>query len=122
MKSFMHYIAEANERTIRDFVDFAAQELGLENSPNVRLVPVREEGMTTASYCPEDMSIRVVCGNRATFDICRSIAHEMVHQMQDESGDELDGETGSPCEDEANAIAGRLVRMYGGSNEGFYEE
>jgi hypothetical protein len=42
--------------------------------------------------------------------------------MQDENGDELDGETGSPCEDEANAWAGRLIRMYGADNEKFYEE
>ena len=122
MKSVNRFIAEAHEQTIQNFVDFAAQELGLANTPNVRLVQVRENGMTTASYCPADKSIRVVSGNRATFDICRSIAHELVHQMQDECGDELDGDTGSPCEDEANAIAGRLVRLYGGSNEGFYEE
>jgi hypothetical protein len=42
--------------------------------------------------------------------------------MQNENGDELDGETGSPCEDEANALAGRLIRMYGAENETFYEE
>lgn len=122
MKSFKKYIAEANEKTIEDFVAFASHKLGLERIPSVRLLPIREEGMTTASYCPADCSIRVLCGNRATFDICRSIAHELVHQMQDELGEDLDGETGSFHEDEANAIAGRLIRMYGGSNQGFYEE
>ena len=122
LKSFMQFISEQNENTINDFVQFAAQELGLQTTPSIRLLQSRENGMTTASYCPEDKSIKVLCGNRATFDICRSIAHELVHQMQDENGDELDGETGSPCEDEANALAGRLIRTYGGNNAGFYEE
>ncbi len=122
MKSFKRYIAEQNETTINDFVQFASRKLGLRNAPNVMIVPNRENGMTTASYSPCDSSIKVVGGNRATFDVCRSIAHELVHQMQDECGDELDGETGSPCEDEANALAGRLIRMYGAENETFYEE
>lgn len=122
MKSFRRYIAEQNEATINDFVAFASRKLGLSNVPNVQIVPNREEGMTTACYSPVDSTIKVVGGNRATFDICRSIAHELVHQMQDENGDELDGETGSPCEDEANALAGRLIRMYGSENASFYEE
>ena len=122
MKSFRRYIAEQNEATINDFVAFASRKLGLSNVPNVQIVPTREDGMTTACYSPVDSTIKVVGGNRATFDICLSIGHELVHQMQDENGDELDGETGSPCEDEANALAGRLIRMYGSENASFYEE
>ena len=122
VKSFMRYINEAKEETITDFVRFAARQLGLQQEPNIEFVDVRDGSMTTAAYCPSDCSMKIYRGNRATFDICRSIAHEMVHQMQDENGDELDGTTGSPCEDEANAVAGRLIRMYGSENGSFYEE
>lgn len=122
VKSFMRYINEAKEETITDFVRFAARQLGLQQEPNIEFVDVRDGSMTTAAYCPSDCSMKIYRGNRATFDICRSIAHEMVHQMQDENGDELDGTTGSPCEDEANAVAGRLIRMYGSENDSFYEE
>ena len=122
IKSFMRYINEAKEETITDFVRFAARELGLQQEPNIEFVDVRDGSMTTAAYSPSDCSMKIYRGNRATFDICRSIAHEMVHQMQDENGDELDGTTGSPCEDEANAVAGRLIRMYGAENDSFYEE
>lgn len=122
VKSFMRYINEAKEETITDFVRFAAKQLGLQQEPNIEFVDVRDGSMTTAAYCPSDCSMKIYRGNRATFDICRSIAHEMVHQMQDENGDELDGTTGSPCEDEANAVAGRLIRMYGAENDSFYEE
>jgi len=122
IKSFMRYLNEAKEETITDFVRFAARQLGLQQEPNIEFVDVRDGSMTTAAYCPSDCSMKIYRGNRATFDICRSIAHEMVHQMQDENGDELDGTTGSPCEDEANAVAGRLIRMYGAENDSFYEE
>lgn len=122
VKSFMRYISEAKEETITDFVRFATRELGLQQEPNIEFVDVRDGDMTTAVYSPSDCSMKIYRGNRATFDICRSIAHEMVHQMQDENGDELDGTTGSPCEDEANAVAGRLIRMYGAENDSFYEE
>lgn len=122
IKSFMRYINEAKEETITDFVRFAAKQLGLQQEPNIEFVDVRDGSMTTAAYSPSDCSMKIYRGNRATFDICRSIAHEMVHQMQDENGDELDGTTGSPCEDEANAVAGRLIRMYGAENDSFYEE
>ena len=122
VKSFMRYINEAKEETITDFVRFAAKQLGLQQEPNIEFVDVRDGSMTTAAYSPSDCSMKIYRGNRATFDICRSIAHEMVHQMQDENGDELDGTTGSPCEDEANAVAGRLIRMYGSENDSFYEE
>lgn len=122
VKTFMRYLNEAKEETITDFVRFAARELGLQQEPNIEFLDVRDGEMTTAAYCPSDCSMKIYRGNRATFDICRSIAHEMVHQMQDENGDELDGTTGSPCEDEANALAGRLIRMYGSENDSFYEE
>ena len=122
MKSFKRYISEAKEETINDFVRFAANYLGLEQEPSIEFVDSREPNMTTACYSPSDCTIKVMKGNRATFDICRSVAHELVHQMQDQNDEELDGTTGSPQEDEANEVAGRLIRMYGSDNEGFYEE
>lgn len=122
MKSYLQYITEQNQDTISDFVMFAKHQLGLRKMPKIDYLPVREGGMSTACYIPSECRIKVLMGSRATFDICRSIAHEMVHQMQDENGEDLNGDTGSPHEDEANALAGRLVRMYAGHNEGFYEE
>lgn len=77
--------------------------------------------MTTASYNMKTGEIKVYIKGRASFDICRSIAHEMVHAAQHKQSDDLDGSTGSPHEDEANAMAGRIVRMYGKMHPDFYE-
>jgi Zn-dependent peptidase ImmA (M78 family) len=56
-------------------------------------------------------------------DILRTLAHELVHRKQEEDGrlDINSGKTGSPIEDEANAMAGILLRNFGKINNGIYE-
>lgn len=126
MKKFRHYLEEQKklDSRVSHFVDFATQNLGLNKKPNVVLLRVREPEMTTANYNLENGMMKVYSKGRALCDICRSIAHEMVHQKQHENikdGETLDGSTGSPHEDEANAMAGRLIRMYGTEYPEFYE-
>lgn len=122
MKHFVQFLLEQFQKQgrIDDFVAFAAKELDLE-VPKIILLNEREEGMTTASYNMKTGEIKVYVKGRATFDICRSIAHEMVHAAQHKHTDDLDGSTGSPHEDQANALAGRIVRMYGKLHPDFYE-
>jgi Zn-dependent peptidase ImmA (M78 family) len=47
----------------------------------------------------------------------RSVGHELVHHKQNLEGrlnDSVkDGEDGSEIENEANAVAGKLIRIYG---------
>ena len=62
-------------------------------------------------FNPQTKEIYVVpTENRLTADICRTIAHELVHRKQDEMGllkDPIkDGQDGSPIENQANAVAG----------------
>jgi hypothetical protein len=126
MKKFKQYISEEKEinSKINHFVDFAAQNLELQRKPTILLLKVREPDMTTANYNLENGVMKIYAKGRALCDICRSIAHEMVHQKQHENvkdGEMIDGKTGSPHEDEANALAGRLIRMYGSENPEFYE-
>jgi Zn-dependent peptidase ImmA (M78 family) len=56
-------------------------------------------------------------------DILRTLAHELVHRKQEEDGrlDINSGKTGSPIEDEANAMAGVLLRNFGKINNSIYE-
>ena len=50
-----------------------------------------------------------------------TIAHELVHHMQFETGETLDGDTGSPCENQANSLAGQIIRLYGKKCPSFYD-
>lgn len=126
MKKFKQHLREAAELNskVGHFVDFATNTLGIKRKPTIKLLMVREPEMTTANYNLGNGEMKIYVKNRALCDICRSIAHEMVHQKQHEEIDDpnkLDGSTGSPHEDEANALAGRLIRMYGTQYPEFYE-
>jgi hypothetical protein len=123
MKHFVTYLVEQYERQSRldDFVKFAAEYLHLPQ-PHITLLHEREPNMTTASYNIKTKEIKVCVRGRAIFDVCRSVAHEMVHQEQHNRITNVDGSTGSPHEDEANAVAGRIVREYGKLHPEFYDE
>jgi hypothetical protein len=58
-------------------------------------------------------------------DVCRSIAHELVHHKQNIDGRltdiQNDGSDGSPIENEANAVAGVIIRKYGKINPHLYD-
>ena len=109
------------EEKLDDFVQFACDHLRLQDTPKIELVQVRDDNMTTANYCPNTKNIKVYAKGRALFDVARSLAHELVHHKQNVNGEELNGETVSDCENEANATAGQIIRLYGKKNPDFYE-
>ena len=61
---------------------------------------------------------------RSLVDILRSIAHELVHYRQKESGKFNPGDNipniGGEIEDEANALCGQLVKMFVHENDKRY--
>ena len=56
--------------------------------------------------------IKIQTAQRHPLDIYRTLAHEIVHYYQKQSGKEMSGETGSECENEANSKAGEILRKY----------
>lgn len=60
-----------------------------------------------------DDGIEVVTMGRHPMDVMRTLAHELVHWKQRISGQELDGSDGSATENQANAIAGVIMRKFG---------
>ena len=62
---------------------------------------------------------------RHFIDVCRSIVHELQHCKQNEEGRigrniSKEGETGSDIENEANAVAGQIMRLYGKKHPKLY--
>ena len=113
----------SEKKTIDDFVDFVKKELNIKNDIEVKLQNDKDGIKTTAVYKYkdgedekfEDSEIRVFTLGRALVDVLRSIAHELVHHMQNEKGD-LEGKVsnvGGPIEDEANSVAGEMIKKYG---------
>jgi hypothetical protein len=69
---------------------------------------------STAAYILGGAEIKIFCKGRILVDIFRSIAHELIHQKQFEQ-DRIHGipqAIGGELEDEANAVAGQIVKSF----------
>jgi len=114
----------ANQELVDTFLEFCKEELGYSTPVEVNLVYSRDDLTTLASYNYVDYVVNVYAKDRAIADILRSIAHELVHHQQNEDG-RIDGsapDIGGDIEDEANAIAGQLVKKFGYENMNIYEQ
>lgn len=98
------------------FIKFITNELNLNSPFKVKLTVNRDDDLKTyAYYNPNSEIIKVYCKNRGMADILRSIAHELIHHLQNQRG-ELDQpvpDIGGKIEDEANSLAGQLVKKFG---------
>jgi|TARA_R110002020_G_scaffold138910_1_gene309464 hypothetical protein len=105
-----------------DFCNFCASHLPISGDFEVFVVSDRDahDIATTAAYHRGEGIIKVYGKNRALVDILRSIAHELTHLKQDEQG-ELVGiiqDAGGEIEDEANARAGEIIKLFAKSAPG----
>lgn len=114
-----HISPEKKER-IREFVAFCCKQLQLKSRPNIKLVS-RSSVTALGYFVPSTNTIVAVVEKRHQMDIMRTIAHELVHLKQSETRD-LDGSTGSSDENEANAVAGVLLRIWGQQHPEYFVE
>lgn len=102
--------------TTKKFLNFCCDELGLNDKFTCKIVFDRESnGVKTTAYYIDDNKLVVVYGkNRMLGDILRSIAHELIHQLQHQEGriEYPVQDIGGEIEDEANAKAGSLVKTF----------
>lgn len=99
----------------KEFIKFVAEELKLSSLPaGIKFVgdEYGAEHLTFGTYNPQTDEIVVVKGSRHPVDVLRTLAHELVHHQQRIENRTLDGGTGSPSENEANAVAGILMRKF----------
>jgi hypothetical protein len=106
-------------KILLDFIRFAAKDLELNSLPKFDFVFDNKESMERRSfggYSPGEEHITITVKNRHIMDVCRTLAHELVHYSQDlksELEDDDAGSTGSPQENEANARAAVIMRNFG---------
>ena len=124
---------EHNKRKdiIRAFIAFACKELGIVDPlPRVVInnsIDFGSKHKTFGYFNVEEDKIVVATSNRNLADMLRTLAHELVHYKQKQDGlinlnnAVENGKDGSDIEDEANAVAGVLLRVYGKKNPSIYE-
>lgn len=111
---------------INEFAEYVKNEIGLDKVPEINFI--NKDGAAAkmksfAGYNPGNSSITLVISNRNLADILRSLAHELVHHLQNIENrlNNKSGETGSNEENEANSKAGVLMRNYGKINPKIFE-
>jgi len=118
---------DQNRRNIlKDFIAFCKTELNIQTLPKISLINSKdfvEQFRSFGEYNPQTNSIKVVTLNRNLADICRSLAHELCHHRQNELGLIYNdaGDTGTDIENDANAMAGIIMRDYGKKNVSVYD-
>ncbi len=106
-------------KILLDFIRFAAKDLELNSLPKFDFVfdsAESRERRSFGGYQPGNEHITITVKNRHIMDVCRTLAHELVHYKQDlnnELEDDDAGATGSPQENDANARAAVIMRNFG---------
>jgi len=125
-KKFLNEVYDDSKAKIIDrFMDYATDYLSIDR-PKIKLI--NQDGYTQqhrsfGGYSPSDKKVMVVVYNRNMADILRTLAHELVHHMQnlDNRLNPKSGEDGSPEENEANSLAAVMMRKFGRENPDIYE-
>lgn len=107
-----------HKEQLRDFVRWCVEKLDIQQQlPKIRFQDAKEgpDQHHTGYYNDNQDVMWIYTGNRNMIDIMRTVAHELTHRKQHEDnrvhGDQA--YPGSPIEQEADAVAGYLMKLYG---------
>ena len=125
----MKYIKESSEwqatTEVEQFCQFCWSKLQWSTKPVIIVTDDHAEAESVKSmgaFNPRTGEIRVLRGDRLTADWYRTLAHELVHHAQRDSGQTLDGADGSTIENEANSQAAVILREYGRLNPQIFQK
>jgi len=113
--NYKQFLRESKEKQIKSFTEFVKDYLELDSLPKIVVINDPKFSIENKTFgCFDLMNdvIKVQIANRHSLDVFRTLAHELVHFQQKKSGKEMSGETGSDCENEANSVAGEILRHY----------
>lgn len=100
----------------KKFLPLAMSVLDIKSLPAMKFeISVEDPDQPTfGRFDSENNELTVALSNRHPNDILRTVAHELVHYKQglDHRLDDYSGETGSEEENEANALAGVVMRHF----------
>jgi hypothetical protein len=105
-------VEKGKHKYIHEFIKFLNKNYPLERDVTITFLPKRIGLMSTGSR-NQKSEINVLAKGRILRDILRTLSHEWVHEYQRtilnrDKGPNIGGKN----EDEANAFAGRLVKMF----------
>jgi hypothetical protein len=117
---------DQDEQLVNEFIKDTAVKLGINRMPTIHLHRDDDWSVDNTSfgmYVPETHELHVNLSGRHLMDILRTTAHELVHCKQHEISElsAESGNTGSPWENEANAVAGVIMRNWANSHPEMFD-
>lgn len=113
------FLSEQQDHTelVQAFIEDTADKLGIETLPRIYLhtdPAWSQDNKSFGKYVPDAHELHVSLSNRHLLDILRTTAHELAHCAQHQTRELPDnaGDTGSPWENEAHAVAGMIMRDF----------
>ena len=99
---------------LKVFLPIAKDILKLDKMPAIVLRKTihDQEQPTMGRFNNETYELEIAIANRQPVDALRTLAHELVHAKQNRQHVEIDPTTGSPEENEANELAGIVMREF----------
>jgi hypothetical protein len=115
------------ESVVQEFIQNTADRLGIEHIPEIVIHQDQdwsESNHSFGMYVPDQHKLHVSLGDRHLLDILRTTAHELCHCAQHESAPLPDnaGDTGSAWENEANAVAGVIMRDFANAHPEYFQQ
>ena len=99
---------------LKVFLPIAKKTIELQKLPTIILKKTLEHGdqPTMGRFYDETYTLELAIANRQPVDILRTLAHELVHAKQHSEHIDIDPTTGSPEENDANVLAGIVMRNF----------
>ncbi len=103
------------ENMLTHLLQLCKAELNLDELPPIELIhePFIQGGTRKSFGEFDGEKIKVVVLDRHPMDVFRTLAHELTHWKQMQMDMDMDGSDGSEIEDQANALAGVIMRKFG---------
>jgi len=117
-------VDDETKSIIQNFLKFASKHIKLDDLPKIKLYSdpkLASARRSFGGYMGGRIELNV--GNRHIMDVLRTLAHELVHYKQDSMGvlTPDSGEDGSEHENEANAKAAVIMRLWGKMNPELFQ-
>ena len=122
------FLTEVNtESIVQEFIQHTSDRLGIKRMPEIIIhhdEDWSESNHSFGMYVPERHELHVSLSNRHLLDVLRTTAHELCHCAQHEQEPLPDnaGDTGSSWENEANAVAGVIMRDFANSHPEYFQQ
>lgn len=109
------------EKIVHIFLPFVKKELNIKELPKIHFVDNPKFAKKMAAFgVIKDNYVVIYIQGRHTMDILRTVAHELTHYRQHRKGINGSGYAGAPTENEANRLAGTIVRKFGEKHPGLF--